>query len=92
MLREAGQATGEVLATIVNFFNPDVLVVGGQFSRAEPFVASIRSTLYERCLPMATEDLQVITTRTGRLAGVTGGAHLMLEYLLAPERVNAAIG
>lgn len=92
MLREAGHATGEVLATIVNFFNPDVLVVGGQFSRAEPFVASIRSTLYERCLPMATEDLQVVTTRTGRLAGVTGAAHLMLEYLLAPERVNAAIG
>ncbi len=92
MLREAGQATGEVLSTIVNFFNPDVLVVGGQFSRAEPFVASIRSTLYERCLPMATEDLQVVTTRTGRLAGVLGAAHLMLEYLLAPERVNAAIG
>lgn len=92
MLREAGQATGEVLSTIVNFFNPDVLVVGGQFSRAEPFVASIRSTLYERCLPMATEDLQVVTTRTGRLAGVTGAAHLMLEYLLAPERVNAAVG
>jgi predicted NBD/HSP70 family sugar kinase len=92
MLREAGQATGEVLSTIVNFFNPDVLVVGGQFSRAEPFVASIRSTLYERCLPMATEALQVVTTRTGRLAGVLGAAHLMLEYLLAPERVNAAIG
>jgi hypothetical protein len=41
---------------------------------------------------MATEDLQVITTRTGRLAGVTGAAHLMLEYVLAPERVHAAIG
>lgn len=91
MLREAGRATGEVLATIVNFFNPNVLVVGGQFSRAEPFVASIRSALYERCLPMATEDLQVVTTRTGRLAGVTGAGHLMLEYLLDPERVNAVV-
>jgi predicted NBD/HSP70 family sugar kinase len=74
----------------VNFFNPDVLVIGGQFSRAEAFVASTRSALYERCLPMATENLRIVTTRTGRLAGVTGAGHLMLEHLLAPERVNAA--
>lgn len=92
MLREAGRATGEVLATVVNFFNPDLLVVGGQFSGVEAFVASIRSAVYERCLPMATEDLQIVTTRTGRLAGVTGAGRLMLEHLLAPERVNAVVG
>jgi predicted NBD/HSP70 family sugar kinase len=91
MLRDAGRATGDVLAPIVNFFNPDVLVIGGQFSRAEAFVASIRSALYERCLPMATEHLQIVTTRTGRLAGVTGAGHLMLEHLFAPARVNAAL-
>jgi len=92
LLREAGRATGEVLATIVNFFNPNVLVIGGQLSRAEPFVASIRSTLYERSLPMATEDLQVLVSRTGERAGTMGGAHLMLEHLLDPERVNLEIG
>jgi predicted NBD/HSP70 family sugar kinase len=91
MLRAAGRSTGEVLATIVNFFNPEVLVIGGQLSRADAFVASIRSTLYERCLPMATEHLQIVTTRTGRLAGVLGGGQLMLEYLFDPERVNAAV-
>ncbi len=91
MLREAGRSTGEVLATIVNFFNPDVLVIGGQFSRAEAFVASIRSALYERCLPMATEHLRINTTGTGRLAGVIGAGRLMIEHLLAPERVNAIV-
>jgi predicted NBD/HSP70 family sugar kinase len=91
LLREAGRATGEILATIVNFFNPDVLVIGGQFSRAEAFVASIRSTLYDRCLPMATEHLQITTTRSGPRAGILGGGHLALEHLLDPERVNAAI-
>jgi predicted NBD/HSP70 family sugar kinase len=92
LLREAGRATGEVLATIVNFFNPNALVIGGQLSRAEPFVASIRSTIYELSLPMAIEDLQVLATKTGTRAGVTGAAHLMLEHLLDPERVNAEIG
>jgi predicted NBD/HSP70 family sugar kinase len=91
MLRDAGRSTGEVLATIVNFFNPDTLVLGGSLSRAEPYVASLRSTLYERCLPLATDSLRVVTTTTGRLAGVIGGAQLMLEHLFDPERVNASI-
>lgn len=91
MLRDAGRATGEVLATIVNFFNPDRLVLGGSLSQAEPYVASLRSTLYERCLPLATDSLQVVATSTGRLAGVIGGAQLMLEHLFDPERVNASI-
>ncbi|WP_309112045.1 ROK family protein [Saccharothrix sp.] len=91
VLREAGRATGEVLATVVNFFNPDALVIGGRLSGAEAFVASVRATVYERCLAMATEHLQVRVTRAKHLAGVTGGAHLMLEHLLAPERVNEAV-
>lgn len=91
LLREAGRATGELLATAVNFFNPDALVIGGQLSRAEPFVASLRAAVFERCLPMATEQLQVRASKLGPLAGVTGGAQLMIEHLLDPERVNEAI-
>lgn len=92
MLRTAGRATGEVLASVVNFFNPDTLVLGGRLSQAEPYVSSLRAVLYERCLPLATDDLRVAVTTTGRLAGVIGGAHLMLEHLFDPTRVNSALG
>ena len=91
MFREAGSATADVLATIVNFFNPDTLVLGGQLSQAEPYVANIRSTLYERCLPMAVEKLVIEPSRAGRLAGVIGGGHLMLEHLFDPGRINALV-
>ncbi|GAA3389494.1 ROK family protein [Cryptosporangium minutisporangium] len=91
MFRDAGRATADVLATIVNFFNPDTLVLGGQLSQAEPYVANIRSTLYERCLPMAVEKLVIAPSRAGRLAGVIGGGRLMLEHLFDPRRVNALV-
>lgn len=91
MLRAAGRATGDVLATIVNFFNPDCLVLGGQLSQAEPYTASIRSTLFERCLPMAVENLRITLSTAGPLAGVIGGGHLMLEHLFDPARINAVL-
>lgn len=89
ILRDAGRATGDVLATIVNFFNPNTLVLGGQLSQAEPYVASIRSTLHERCLPIAVEGLRITFSSAGPLAGVIGGGHLMLEHLFEPARINA---
>lgn len=91
ILRDAGRATGDVLATIVNFFNPNTLVLGGQLSQAEPYIASIRSTLYERCLPMAVENLRITLSTAGPLAGVIGGGHLMLKHLFDPMRVNALV-
>lgn len=90
-LRDAGRWTGQVLAPIVNFFNPDALVIGGQLSQAEPFVASIRSALYQLCLPMAVQDMQTVVSRAGTSAGVLGAGRLMIDHVLEPARVNAAL-
>lgn len=92
LLRAAGRATGEVLAAVVNFFNPQVLVIGGLLSHAEPFVAAIRSTLYDLCLPMATERLDISGTKAGVHAGVLGAGTLLLEHLFSRHVVNTALG
>jgi predicted NBD/HSP70 family sugar kinase len=83
VLRHAGRMTGEVLATTINFFNPNALVIGGQLGLAEPFVAAIRSAIYELCLPMAVKELTIDVSRAGSAAGVLGGGHLMLDQLFA---------
>jgi predicted NBD/HSP70 family sugar kinase len=75
MLREAAIRTGNVLATIVNFFNPDAVVLGGNMSRSEAFVAGLRSAIYSMCLPMATDQLDIAVSAAGRLGGVQGAAH-----------------
>jgi predicted NBD/HSP70 family sugar kinase len=84
-LREAGTRTGNVLATIVNFFNPELLVLGGNLSQAEAFVAGVRSAIYTQCLPMATDHLEIAVTRAGTLAGVRGAARLILDHLFDSE-------
>jgi predicted NBD/HSP70 family sugar kinase len=79
LLREAGSMTGGVLATIVNYSNPDRLVLGGVLSQSEVFVASVRSTLYAECLPMATEHLAVAVSALPLTGGLVGAGKVFLD-------------
>ncbi len=90
-LREAGTRTGNVLATIVNFFNPELLVLGGNLSQAEAFVAGVRSAIYTQCLPMATDHLEIAVSRAGKLGGVRGAAQLILDHLFDAEVVDRLV-
>lgn len=91
MLRESGRRTGDVLATIINFFNPELLVLGGFLSQAEAFVAGVRSAIYTQCLPMETDHLEITVSRAGALAGVHGGARLILDHLFESEIVGGLL-
>ena len=54
MLQDAGRRVGLVLASIVNFFNPSLIVVGGGVAQSgDQLLASIRETVYRRSLPLA---------------------------------------
>jgi predicted NBD/HSP70 family sugar kinase len=83
-VRAAGRRIGEVLTALVNFFNPDVVAIGGSLSAAEPLITSIRATVYERCLPLATRDLEIAPARAGRDAALLGAGALLLDAALAP--------
>ncbi|MEV4070941.1 ROK family protein [Nonomuraea fuscirosea] len=82
LVRHAGRRIGEVLTVLVNFFNPDVVAVGGSLSAAEPLLTSIRAAVWERCLPLATRDLKIAPARAGRDAALRGAGALLLEAAL----------
>ncbi|WP_433239549.1 ROK family protein [Streptosporangium sp. CA-135522] len=82
LVRNAGRLIGEVLTVLVNFLNPDAIVVGGSLSTAEPLISSIRAAVYERCLPLATRDLEISVTRAGPDAALLGAGSLLLDAAL----------
>lgn len=84
-VRSAGAQLGEVLATVVNFFNPDAVLLGGALSISEGFVAAVRASLYERCLPLATRNLEIARLATGPDAGLLGAGLLVLDTALAAQ-------
>ncbi|MGC4814137.1 ROK family transcriptional regulator [Micromonospora sp. DT228] len=83
LARQAGRAVGEILAVVVNFFNPQVVAIGGRLADCEPLLASMRATLYERCLPLATQTLLIERVTAGQDVGITGAAHLVIDHVVA---------
>lgn len=81
-VRTAGRLLGEVLAAVVNFVNPDVVVLAGRLASLEAFVAAVRGALYERCLPLVTQHLEVGVVTTGTDAGARGAAALAAQVAL----------
>jgi predicted NBD/HSP70 family sugar kinase len=92
LIREAGRTVGGVLATCVNMLNPAVIVIGGDVARAdEPLMAGIREVVYRRSLPLATGRLRIVRSQLDDGAGVIGAAVMVLEEILAPGAVDAAL-
>lgn len=91
-VRRAGHAIGGVLATCVNVLNPKVIIIGGDVAAAgESLLAGIREVVYKRSLPLATGHLQIALSRLGDEAGIIGAAVMVLETVLAPAAIDAAL-
>jgi glucokinase-like ROK family protein len=80
IIRESGQMIGDVLAGLVNFYNPGMIVIGGGVSAiGNLLLSSIRQAVLKRSLPLSTRDLQIVFSAIGADAGVTGAVNLALD-------------
>ena len=89
ILISAGKTLGDVVAKLVNFFNPSLIVVGGGLSSlGERYVASIRESIYRRSTPLATADLVIKRSTLGAMTGVIGSAILVLDEIFSQNNVG----
>jgi predicted NBD/HSP70 family sugar kinase len=92
LVRQAGRELGEVLAAAVNFFNPGVIVIGGDMAHAnEPLLAGVRQLVYQRAVPLGTRSLRITRSTLDDRAGVVGAAVMVLERIFSPEAVDARL-
>jgi len=92
LIRQAGREVGRVMASIVNFFNPSTIVLGGDIAEAgEHLLAGVRETIYSRSLPLATQHLTIRASTLGDRAGVIGAAVMVVEHVLAPDSIDQAV-
>jgi glucokinase-like ROK family protein len=88
LITDAGRLVGQMLAGIVNFFNPSLLVIGGGVAGAgDLLLATIRQSIYRRSLPLATRDLVVRRSALDGRAGVIGAATMVANELFARDEL-----
>ncbi|WP_405394999.1 ROK family protein [Microbispora hainanensis] len=87
MVRDGGRRVGEVLAGLVSFFNPSLIVLGGGLTQlGHILLAEIRGAIYRRSLPLATRNLPIAMSDLGPQAGVIGAARLVSEEVYGFSR------
>jgi predicted NBD/HSP70 family sugar kinase len=73
---------GDVLASLVNFYNPEMIVIGGGVSNlGNLLLSSVRQAVLRRSLPLATRNLDIVLSAIGGDAGVIGAVNLALDHL-----------
>ena len=88
-IAQSGRTVGETLATLVNFFNPGILVVGGSIAATgDLFLAAVRQTVYRRSLPLATRNLRIIAANPNHEEGLIGGAALAQTEIFNRSQMN----
>jgi predicted NBD/HSP70 family sugar kinase len=86
LINRSATLIGETLASLVTFFNPGTVYVGGIIpSAGDMFLVGVRRAVYQHALPLATRDLQILNTALLPEDGVIGAAKMSIEQLFHPE-------
>jgi glucokinase-like ROK family protein len=84
LIRDGGRRIGIVLASLVSFINPSMIVIGGGLAGlGHVLLAEIRSVVYRRSLPLATGNMPVVLSELGSRAGVVGAVVLASDHVFA---------
>lgn len=85
ILSSSGQLIGQVVATLANALNPDLIVLSGMLVQTNDILlAGIREAVYGTSHPLVTRDLRIIRSQMGSSAGLVGAARVASEALFAP--------
>jgi len=82
LLRKMGERLGSALGSIVNIFNPELIIIGGGFAAAgELILAPARERMARESLPGMAELTRVVLAELGPDAGMIGASFVAFEAL-----------
>jgi len=83
LIQRAGSLVGQMLASVVNFFNPSHVFIGGLVADMGPlFLASVRQSVYHRSLALSTRHLEIQCAPLADDAALVGAGVLAMQESL----------
>lgn len=73
IVEQVGYTLGKYIAGLINIFNPDLVVIGGQVSLAEGFLLlPIKSSIRKHSLNLVNRDSKIVVSKLKQKAGIVG--------------------
>jgi len=83
ILANVGHWLGKGLAYLIQIFNPELIILGGQMSEANQFILPpIQQSIQIFCIPELGNEIEIKVSELGSQAGIQGVAALVLEHIL----------
>ena len=83
VLEGIGQKLGKAIATLINIFNPELVVIGGTMSQTGNFLMhSINTSILKYSLNLVNKDTKICISKLKDRAGVIGACMLARKSVL----------
>ncbi|MDO9465613.1 MAG: ROK family protein [bacterium] len=81
--KETAQYLATALTGIINFLDPEIIVIGGGIANAGKYLFDpLRDMIKERVFPFLAEKIQIVHTQLGEEAGIIGSAMLAKDSII----------
>ncbi len=81
-IEKVGEQLGRYLSLLINVFNPDMVIIGGDLAAAKPYLElSVRSSVYKYSLNLLLQDMELRSATLGNKAAVIGACHIIQRRL-----------
>lgn len=85
MLQKIATELGKGLAGIINIFNPEVLVIGGELSQTGDYITQpVQMAIKKYSLNIVNEDSEVVTSSLQERAGLVGACLVARSRAISP--------
>ena len=85
LLHAGPVAKGQVVATLANMLNPELIVLSGSIAQSNDILlAAAREAIYGASHPLVSRDLQIIRSQMGSSSGLVGAAIVAAEGMFSP--------
>lgn len=84
IVEEVGYKLGKYIAGLINIFNPELVIIGGQVAETEGFLMlPIRSAIRKYSLNLVNKDTRIIFSKLRNRAGIVGACMIARSRLFA---------
>lgn len=81
-IEEIGEKLGHYLSLLLNIFNPELVILGGELSAAGSYLKMpLESALHKYSLNLVLQNMKLKMSELGDKAGVVGGCYILRDRL-----------